>query len=125
MATIHTLQKTFLPAIAPEDFFLLLSHATHKPKVFLFAHPEYELTEKEAETTQRFLKRRLKHEPVAYITGHKEFYGEINPALIYYCKSAAVKFSIGSCKAMPLQFYLKGTNALSIFRIPTDSSSYL
>lgn len=73
--TVQTLQKKYLPAIAPEDFFLLLAHATGKEKVFLLAHPEYELTPETEERAVQYLKRRLKYEPVAYIIGHKEFYG--------------------------------------------------
>jgi len=61
--------------MAPEDFFLLLAYATGKEKVFLLAHPEYELAPKEKEQAEQYLARRLKHEPVAYIVGHKEFYG--------------------------------------------------
>lgn len=60
--------------MAPEDFFLLVAHATGKEKVFLLAHPEYALTGEEEAKAEQYLKRRLKHEPVAYIVGHKEFY---------------------------------------------------
>ncbi|MBP9728248.1 MAG: peptide chain release factor N(5)-glutamine methyltransferase [Candidatus Moranbacteria bacterium] len=73
--TVLELQKKSLPAIAPEDFFLLLSHATQKERVFLLAHPEYELTREEEAIARQSLDRRQKHEPVAYITGEKEFYG--------------------------------------------------
>lgn len=73
--TVQELQKLFLPTVAPEDFFLLLVHATGKEKVFLLAHPEYELPTEAEKKAREFLARRLKHEPVAYITGHKEFYG--------------------------------------------------
>ena len=73
--TVATLQKKYLPLLAPEDFFLLVAHATKKEKVFLLAHPEYELTAEVLEQVEELLKRRLKHEPVAYIVGHKEFYG--------------------------------------------------
>lgn len=75
MTTVQELQKEFLPTIAPEDFFLLISHATNKEKVFLLVHPEYVLTKEQEEKATHSFKRRLKHEPVAYITGHKEFYG--------------------------------------------------
>ncbi len=73
--TLRELQSRFLPSLAPEDFFLLLSHATHRDKVFLLAHPEYELSPEVATKAEAYLRRRLKHEPVAYITGHREFYG--------------------------------------------------
>lgn len=73
--TVAALQKKYLPLLAPEDFFLLVAHATKKEKVFLLAHPEYELAVEVLERAEEFLKRRIKHEPVAYIVGHKEFYG--------------------------------------------------
>lgn len=75
MTSLHELKKSFLPAIAPEDFFILLSEATGKEKVFLLAHPDYELTATEEEKARQYLGRRLKREPVATIVGHKEFYG--------------------------------------------------
>lgn len=75
MTTIRALQQLYLPVIAPEDFFILLAHATGKDTVFLLAHPEYELSDASTTLAIRSLTRRQRHEPVAYITGHKEFYG--------------------------------------------------
>ncbi len=75
MTTIEELKKTFLPSIAPEDFFILLAHATKKDKVFLLTHPEYVVKSAPKRRLETYLARRLKHEPIAYITGHKEFYG--------------------------------------------------
>ena len=78
--TIGEFQKTFLSPssrthLAPEDFYVLLAHASGKPKEFLLAHPEYALdTETETRARECFA-RRLAHEPVAYITGRKEFFG--------------------------------------------------
>lgn len=77
--TIAELQREFLLSgenrIAPEDFFILLAHATKNEKTFLLAHPEHTLTPEETVATRNFILRRQKHEPIAYITGHKEFYG--------------------------------------------------
>ena len=75
MITVALLQKEILPVLAPEDFFILLSHATGKEKTFLLAHPEYILDEKTHALAESFFARRRKHEPVAYIIGEKEFYG--------------------------------------------------
>ncbi len=75
MTTVQELQKKFLPALAPEDFFVLLTHTTNTSKIFLLAHPEYILTEEMNRHTLNAFERRLKREPVAYIAGHKEFYG--------------------------------------------------
>lgn len=77
--TIAELQQEFLTSnekhIAPEDFFILLSHATQKEKIFLLAHSEYSLDAKDETLVRDFFRRRLKHESVASIVGHKEFYG--------------------------------------------------
>lgn len=73
--SIQELQKQYLPKIAPEDFFVLLSAATEKDKTYLFAHPEYRLDEATETQARDFFSRRLQHEPVAYIIGHKQFYG--------------------------------------------------
>ena len=74
MSTVQNFQKKYLPAIASEDFFILLAYATHKDKLFLLAHPEYILTSEEKILLEDCLARRQKHEPVAYIVGQKEFY---------------------------------------------------
>ena len=72
--TLRELRSRFLPSLAPEDIFLLIAHATGEEKVFLLAHPEYELSPEVATKIEAYLRRRLEHEPVAYITGHREFY---------------------------------------------------
>lgn len=77
--TIAELQKEFLAAadkrIAPEDFAILLAYALQREKIFLFTHPEYILEKEEESRARAFFSRRAQHEPVALITGHKEFYG--------------------------------------------------
>lgn len=73
--TVSALQKLFLPALAPEDFFILLACATRKDTAFLLAHPEYVLDTSDDALARSFFQRRMQHEPVAYITGDKAFYG--------------------------------------------------
>ncbi|MDP3957779.1 MAG: peptide chain release factor N(5)-glutamine methyltransferase [bacterium] len=77
--TIAQLQQEFLASnkerIASEDFFILLAHATKKEKVFLLAHPKYGLAAADEVLARDYFRRRLRHEPIAYIVGHKEFYG--------------------------------------------------
>ena len=64
---------------------LLLAAATGFSEASVLAHPERQL---DAETESRFLEmsaRRAAGEPVAYILGHKEFYGlelAVNPAVL-------------------------------------------
>ncbi|MEK7606811.1 MAG: peptide chain release factor N(5)-glutamine methyltransferase [Patescibacteria group bacterium] len=57
------------------DAEILLAHTLKITKETLFAHPEYNLQRSQSATYGKLIKRRAKHEPVAYITGHKEFYG--------------------------------------------------
>ncbi|MFC1613383.1 peptide chain release factor N(5)-glutamine methyltransferase [Patescibacteria group bacterium] len=57
------------------DAEILLSYAINKPKEYLYAHPEKELTELQTKKIQKYIKRRKNYEPVAYITEKKEFYG--------------------------------------------------
>ncbi len=54
---------------------VLLCHALRREKVFLYAHPEYELTEVEWLHFGRYLHERLSGKPTQYITKRQEFYG--------------------------------------------------
>jgi release factor glutamine methyltransferase len=54
---------------------VLLAHALHRDRVYLFAHPEHELSELEWLHYGRYLHERLKGKPTQYITGRQEFYG--------------------------------------------------
>lgn len=57
------------------DAEILLSFALKKPKEFLYAHSEKKLTRTQFGLFKKLIARRAKHEPVAYITGLKEFFG--------------------------------------------------
>jgi release factor glutamine methyltransferase len=57
------------------DCQILLEDTTHKNRVWLLAHPEYELSEAALAHLRNLLSRRSKHEPLAYIRGRSEFYG--------------------------------------------------
>lgn len=54
---------------------ILLSAILKKPYEFILTHAERKITKAQAIKYQRLLKRRFKGEPIAYLTGHKEFYG--------------------------------------------------
>jgi release factor glutamine methyltransferase len=73
--TVQDIKHEYLPPLAPEDFFVLLAHASGKSREFLLAHPEYRLDAETEARVRAFFARRLTHEPVAYITGEKEFFG--------------------------------------------------
>jgi release factor glutamine methyltransferase len=54
---------------------VLLSHAVHSQRSYLYAHPEQDLKEVEWIHYGRYLHERLKGKPTQYITGRQEFYG--------------------------------------------------
>ena len=54
---------------------VLLGHALRRERVFLLAHPEYELAEVEWLHYGRYLYERLQGKPTQYITRRQEFYG--------------------------------------------------
>ncbi|MEK7653389.1 MAG: HemK/PrmC family methyltransferase, partial [Patescibacteria group bacterium] len=76
--TLQTATKKLKRAKMPSaelDAEVLLSCAVKKPKEFLFTHPEYQLNKKQEQKFNRFISCRAKGEPVAYLIGHKEFFG--------------------------------------------------
>jgi release factor glutamine methyltransferase len=54
---------------------LLLGHVLGVSKTQLYTEPERSLTSVETEYLWQLVRRRLAHEPAAYILGHYEFYG--------------------------------------------------
>lgn len=54
---------------------VLLSHACHCSRPYLYAHSDRELKEVEWIHYGRYLHERLGGKPTQYITGHQEFYG--------------------------------------------------
>ncbi|MBP7811334.1 MAG: peptide chain release factor N(5)-glutamine methyltransferase [Candidatus Moranbacteria bacterium] len=73
--SVQDIVSLHLSSINPEDFFLLLSCASRKSKEYLIAHPEHRISEVSYRTLVSLIQRRINHEPIALITGHKEFYG--------------------------------------------------
>ncbi|ABV75537.1 bifunctional N5-glutamine S-adenosyl-L-methionine-dependent methyltransferase/tRNA (m7G46) methyltransferase [Rickettsia akari str. Hartford] len=53
---------------------ILLQHVIHKPIEYLLINLDEQLSEAEIKAFEKLLERRLKHEPITYITGVKEFY---------------------------------------------------
>ncbi|MDE2651864.1 MAG: peptide chain release factor N(5)-glutamine methyltransferase [Chloroflexota bacterium] len=67
------------------DAQLLLMRALHVERVFLFAHPEHELSPARRCLYQHWLQRRATGEPVAYILGVAGFYDielSVNPSVL-------------------------------------------
>lgn len=57
------------------DAQVMLAYALGVDRSWLFAHHEHELSAEQAEAFTTLINRRMHHEPVAYLVGHKEFYG--------------------------------------------------
>ena len=72
--THETLESAGIPDARLEAEILLIN-ILQVPRHRIYAFQEQELTSQEEEILARLLERRLKREPLAYILGHKEFYG--------------------------------------------------
>lgn len=57
------------------DALILLEDCLKKDRSWLLAHDEIELTAAQQKLLQQEVRRRVKHEPLAYIRGFTEFYG--------------------------------------------------
>jgi release factor glutamine methyltransferase len=57
------------------DAEVLLAYALGITRAQLHAHPQGQLNSTELASYRQLIERRARHEPVAYIVGHKEFYG--------------------------------------------------
>ncbi len=67
--TKHNISSAWLEAE------ILLAWVLKKPRSFVLSHGEHVLTTSQATQYQKAIKQRIKYYPLAYITGHKEFYG--------------------------------------------------
>ncbi|MFA6027633.1 MAG: peptide chain release factor N(5)-glutamine methyltransferase [Patescibacteria group bacterium] len=56
------------------DAEVLLSCMLHKPRYFLYSHPEKNIAKNTENKFIKLVERRKKAEPIAYITGSKEFF---------------------------------------------------
>jgi release factor glutamine methyltransferase len=75
LAHISNLLKSHNIEDPGEEARILICHATGSSPAILFASPETVLTDSQQEKIEEFASRRIKHEPSAYITGNKEFFG--------------------------------------------------
>jgi len=83
---------------------VLLSHALHKERVFLYSHPEEELAEVAWLHYGRYLHQRLQGKPTQYITKRQEFYGRefrVTPDVLIPRPETelVVEFALGFVKA--------------------------
>lgn len=63
------------PPIDPLEARILLAHALHLTRVQLITQSDRTLTADEASQISSLFQRRINGEPIAYITGEREFYG--------------------------------------------------
>ena len=68
------LQKSKIPS-ARMDSEILLARVLKCSKEYLITHFDENLNKSKINLFNRHINRRIKGEPIAYITGHKEFYG--------------------------------------------------
>lgn len=66
------LKRAKLPAL---DVELILAYALKKSREFILTHGEYKLTKIQISKYNSLVNKRSKGEPLAYLIGHKEFYG--------------------------------------------------
>ena len=75
-----------LPDIAPKlESEILLAYVIHKPRSYLYTWPEKVLEAHQLTQFQSLVDRRCTGEPIAYITGQREFWGlplKISPATL-------------------------------------------
>lgn len=80
MSTIQELQKKACINLShletPSlDCEVLLSFVLQKPREYILAHAEAEVSPEQEKQFNDLLSQRAKHKPIAYLTKHKEFYG--------------------------------------------------
>lgn len=83
--TVGEVLRAARERIDPTDARVLLTHVTGREHAFLAAHPEAELGKAEASRYAELVQRRAVGEPVAYLTGAREFYGRpfrVTPAVL-------------------------------------------
>ncbi len=80
------LKQTNIPDSSPElEARLLLCHLLKKEQSYLYAWPEIGLSTSQWSTYQQLIQRRIGNEPIAYITGQREFWSltfRVTPATL-------------------------------------------
>ena len=83
--TIRAALASAQECIAAVDARVLLCYAIARDTAYVLAHPDAALRVQELETYEALVKRRTAGEPVAYLTGEREFYGrsfQVSPAVL-------------------------------------------
>ena len=83
---MHTISAELNAARLPAlEARILLMHVTHKTRVQLITQSDYRLTEAEQLSYRQLVQRRIEGEPIAYLTGRREFFGlelEVTPDVL-------------------------------------------
>lgn len=74
LAAVRRLREAEIES-AQLDAAVLLAYVLGVNKTWVYAHPSRQLTEPEISRYEALLRRRMQHEPVAYLIGYKSFYG--------------------------------------------------
>jgi release factor glutamine methyltransferase len=83
--TVATVLRRAGGRIDALDARVLLCHVTTRDPAYLAAHPETELRAADSTRFTELVDRRARGEPVAYLTGEREFYGRslrVSPAVL-------------------------------------------
>ncbi len=73
--TIEEIIKKYSNKLDRLDLELILAHSLGKTREFVLVHQDYEIQTVKIENLKFKISQRIKGKPIAYITGHKEFYG--------------------------------------------------
>jgi release factor glutamine methyltransferase len=83
-AAIARLEESNVPS-APLGAELLLMHVLQRDRTWLYAHPEFELSPKDAADYAHLIARRGEGVPTQYLTGRQEFWGlefQVGPGVL-------------------------------------------
>lgn len=72
---IKNLLKKYSDQIDNLDLELIIARVLKKTREFVIAHPEFEIRRLKKWKIEKLINRRKEGMPLAYLTGHKEFYG--------------------------------------------------
>lgn len=75
MRDISFFLKKYSPKIDFLDLQLIIAYVLGRNREFILTHPELSVNNEQQTAINKFIKRRINHEPLAYILGEKEFYG--------------------------------------------------
>lgn len=75
MFTIQSISNKYSKKIDRLDLELIIAHAIRKSREFVLAHPECQIPPTCNTKFEKLIRRRINHEPLAYILGEKEFFG--------------------------------------------------